>query len=166
MNAFGKMVELFVLAILLFLIPLYYFSIKQDMINQIYVTTQTSYLVDSARNTGFLSRQMYETYLKKLAVSGNTYDIEMTHYHRTTFEDGAVASMHYVNRYNEEILKELYDETGEERYRFTLGDYFVVRVVNQNQTQAVRIANRLLGVILPREQIQVVYGGVVRDEME
>lgn len=164
MDSFGRMLEILITVVLIFLIPIQYFAIKQDMISQTYVTTQTSYLVDSVRNLGYLNKEMYETYLRKLQATNNVYEIKMTHYQFVYEAEEEDYSKHYYCTYENDILDQIYDENSKERYDFHQGDYLMLKVQNKNKTYGTFMVHQLMGVNLSLEQIQVVYGGVIRDE--
>ena len=80
MDYFGRVMEILVTVILLFIVPLNYMSARNELLCQNYVTTETTYFVDSVRNVGFINRQMYETFVKKLAITNIPYEVSMTHY--------------------------------------------------------------------------------------
>lgn len=161
MDSFGKITGILITVILIFIAPIYYFSLKQDMINQTYVTAATTYLIDSTRNIGYMSRDMYEIYLKKLNNTGNTYMINMTHY-EFSLEYEEEYSKHYYTKYEEDILNQLYTE--DKKYYFHQGDYLMIQVYNQNKTIASLLVESILQVNVPNEQVYVVYGGAIRDE--
>lgn len=167
MEAFGRIAEIFVTAILLFLVPLNYTAAKQDMINQTYVMTETFYLVDSVRNLGYLSANMYETYLKKLKATGHVYQVDMTQYRKEAVvrENGEDYQYHYFGIYTEEIKAVLYSEKPEPaEYRFGQGDHFLLKVYNLDQSFFSRMSELLTGRTSGGPQISVIYGGAIRDE--
>lgn len=164
MDSFGRILEIIITVVLIFLIPIQYFAIKQDMISQTYVTTQTSYLVDSVRNLGYLNKETYDTYLRKLQATNNVYEIKMTHYQFVYEAEEEDYAKHYYCTYENDILDQIYDENSIERYDFHQGDYLMLKVKNKNKTYGTFMVHHLMGVNLSQEQIQVVYGGVIRDE--
>lgn len=164
MESLGRVIEILITIVLLFLIPIQYFAIKQDMISQTYVTTQTSYLVDSVRNLGYLNKEMYESYLRKLQATNNVYDIKMTHYQFVYEAEEENYSKHYYCTYEDEILNQVYDENTEGRYDLHQGDYLMLKVQNKSKTFGTFIVSHMMGIELSKEQIQVVYGGAIRDE--
>lgn len=162
MDSLGKVFEILITVILIFIAPIYYFSVKQDMINQTYVTTATTYFVDSTRNIGYMSKEMYETYIKKLNHTSNIYEINITHY-EFSLEYAEEYSKHYYTKHEEDILEQLYSQ--EERYYFHQGDYLMIQVYNKNKTIATLLSQSILKTNLPVEQVYVVYGGAIRDEV-
>ena len=173
MDCLGRIAEILVTVVLLFIVPLSYTAAKEEMLCQTYVTTETAYFVDSVRNTGFLSKQMYETYVKKLAVTNVPYKIQMSHYKKKMVEEEKVEAEQqteektsylpfYQGIYHEDLLSSLLDT---EQYFFQQGDFFSVVVQKQGLTWGDRLESFLTGRNLDKEQIQVVYGGAVRDEI-
>ena len=167
MDYFGRVAELFVTVILLFFVPLSYMSAKSEMLCQTYVTTETTYFVDSVRNIGFLDKQMYETFVKKLAVTNIPYEIKMSHYKAKilgTEEEGESELTYlpyYQGVYQEEILNEILESEG---YFFNRGDFFSVSVQKKGMTWGDRLDAFLLGRSFESSKMQIVYGGGIRDE--
>lgn len=174
MDSFGKIIVFFILAMLLFLVPSYYFALKQDMIVQNYVNKETTDFVNTIKNTGQITKNTYNLFIKKLDVTNNVYDIKMTHQHEIVnplegdepldnnddtenkiFEE-------YYNTYEDDILKELFEGSGV--YKLSKDDYITVTVRNRSRTLASRIQNSLG--IHGDSVIYVTYGGVIRDEVK
>lgn len=165
MDSFGRIAELIITVLLLFFVPLEYMAVKQDAISQTYVTAETSYFVDSVRNLGYVNREMYETFIRKLDCTNNVYDIEMTH-HRYKLEPNEDSYRgHYYSNDKGEILNTIYAETEKTQYLFHQGDYFLLKVKNKNKTFGNAVQELFLEFELPLEQIYVVYGGAIRDEI-
>lgn len=66
-------------AFLLFIFPVYMAYEKKDDIAYALAMRYTQDLVDEVRSKGYLTKNMYEDYRAKLKVTGNSYDIQMTH---------------------------------------------------------------------------------------
>lgn len=164
MNSLSKIISIIIAVILMFIFPIEYMAIKQDMLHQIYVTAQTTYIVDCTLNLGYLTKQMYEEYLKNLNLTGNIYDINITYYKYNinnlsdTNED---YSENYYGIYSEDVKEVIYSD-GE--YRFVKGDFLSFQVKNLNKTFATKIQELLFGRTLPTEQIVTTYGGMIKDE--
>ena len=69
----------FVSIFLLFIFPVYMAFEKKDDIAYVLALRYTQEFVDSARSKGYITSDMYAEYRQKLAVTGNHYDITMTH---------------------------------------------------------------------------------------
>lgn len=162
MNSLGKVIEIILMAIFICVLPVYYMALKQDSICQTYVTTETSYFVDSIRNQGYLTKDMYQLYQKRLQATGLLYSVYMIHYKAelSQIEEGGkiIYKKYYHTITTKEILKE-------KSYYFTRGDYFKIEIYNQSKTYATKLGELFYGRKLPIEQIAVTYGGMIRDEV-
>ncbi len=168
MDYLGRVAEILVTVILLFLVPLSYMSAKNEMLCQTYVTTETTYFVDSVRNIGFLDQQMYETFVKKLAVTNVPYEIRLSHYKaklkEQELEQSEVTySPYYQGIYHEEMLDSILNT---EQYFFNKGDFFSVSVRKTGMTWGDYLESFLTGRNQSESEVQVVYGGSIRDESD
>ena len=78
-DPFGKIVDILIAVILLFIFPLLYFGQRTDSITQQVVTSKTAEFVDTIRTQGYLSKNMYKTFLEQLGTTNNIYDIQLEH---------------------------------------------------------------------------------------
>jgi hypothetical protein len=169
MESFSKIVAILISVLLLFIAPLMYMAQKQDMISQIYVSNETTKFIDSIKNTGVLSSDMYDAFIRRLAATNISYRISLTHGHKkveplyddvsSTFTENYVT--YYYNTYEKSIRKELEDK-GE--YLFSQGDYISIEVINQSMTLGTKIQRMIFNTSIPKEQIVVTYGGLIRSE--
>ncbi|MDD6208427.1 MAG: hypothetical protein PUB10_07920 [Clostridiales bacterium] len=167
-NAFGKIMEIFLFAILVFLMPLQYEAQKQDGIIQNYVLQETAYLVDSAANLGYLNRNMVEIYEKKLFRTGYSYDIVFTvHKQKILLSDDTEESTvtqredyEYVDNYV--IWEALYGENGE--FKMKQGDFLSIQVSSRGKTYYEQIRSFFLMRSMKNSGIFVQYGGMIKDE--
>lgn len=185
-NALSKVVAIFIVVFLLFIYPIKNELERQDETSRIYVLNKTIGFVDSVRNLGYISPDMYENYLSELATTGNLYKVELEH-----------AKLEYipVMEYNSATglyetqpgeFQKSYMDTGTEAieeclfpvtyppappllghpYEMRMGDYFTVNIVNQNKTMATRIQEMVYGRGISPEKIFVTYGGMIKDESD
>lgn len=170
MNAFSKIVSILLCVVAFFLLPIYYNAQKQDQITQTYISSETSKIVNEIRNSGVLTAEMYEEFIKKIDATNNLYDVSIVHSHLTvnpdyTEIDGGYTDdtiSYYANTYTDTILDRLYNENLP--YYFTKGDYISFKVVNKSKTYATQIQEMLFANVGATEQIIVTYGGAIRDE--
>jgi hypothetical protein len=170
MNSFSKIIAFILAAIVMFLGPLLYMAQKQDSISQSYVSNETTQLVDSIKNTGYLSHDMYQNYINKIDNTNNLFKIEIVHSHKVVeplYDDNTGTFLndfdtYYTNTYQDEIL-DAFDQ-GEDYY-FLQGDYISVTVVNRTKTLATKLMELFYRADIPDEQILVTYGGMIRDEV-
>lgn len=170
MDILGRVCEIIVTVILLFFIPLAYTGAKHDMMIQTYVTTETSFFAEAIRNSGSLTKNMYDLFLKKLNETGHVYEIELTHYEEkidfdlqndSNQNELVQFSNHYYGIYTQDIIKDLYETT---QYTMKQGDYFMVKVQNKDKTYGTKLQEWFLQRALPNVQIFAVYGGIIRNE--
>lgn len=170
MSSLSKITSVIVAIIILIFAPLTYVATKQDQISQIYVYDCTVKLVDMIRNNGYLTEESYNLYLKKLNVTGNIYDIKITHKHQeynpiydvNTYEFTGDYSVNERCIYTEDIINEIYQ--GKKVYYFSQDDYISITVNNINESFGGRMHRLFLRTEKKGSQIYVTYGGMVRDE--
>jgi hypothetical protein len=169
MNAFSKIVAIFIAIIIMFIAPLLYMAQKQDTISQTYVSNETTNFIDSIKNTGVLSAETYQAFIGKIDVTNNLYNIEIVHAHKVVepiyYENTGLFlddyDTYYINTYQEDILA-TFDEGKD--YYFSQGDYISITITNRSKTMATRIMEAFYKTDIPDEQILVTYGGLIRDE--
>ena len=170
MDSFGKIIGIYIGIVLMFIFPILYFAQKQDAITQTYVLTETSYFVDSIKNSGYITDDMYQRFIKKLDATNHLYTIEIEHSHpviNPVYDEKTNVFMdefreHIYITYTDTIMEGVY---GSDRvYKFNQGDYITVKVYNRTKTYATKLQELLFSKRMPVEQIYVVYGGAIRDE--
>ena len=160
MEAFGRVAEIMVTVVLIFLCPLYYMAQKQDMLCQTYLTGSTTYFVDSIRNTGKVTRDMYETFLNELYFTGMHFDILLTCYEPYVLWDGEEPVKKYRIVGQTELIEQLYQE---EACFFQAGDYIQIHIRNRTPSLGMKLRNTFLGTDYYGET-SVRYGGTIRNE--
>lgn len=144
--------------ILMFFVPLLDTWEMQDNLSYVVTYAAVTDFVDTVRNSGYISQAAYDTFLIKLATTGNSYDVTMEH---REFNEDIDA---YLNTYTNEILDVI--EEGNE-YKLDKYDYFYVTVKNTNKTQASVLSEFFTSNNDTNFKIGAAYGGVVwavRDE--
>ena len=116
---------------------------------QQYVTTETTYFLDSVRNLGYLTKNMYDQYKKNIELGNNLYEIELTHYHvvyyaevETELSNGTKG---YECYYTSDILTSVYNETNNYCYTFNQNDYVTIKVRRKTTSLAKRMQQLILG---------------------
>ncbi|WDV46956.1 hypothetical protein PV797_04460 [Clostridiaceae bacterium M8S5] len=174
-SSFSKVIAIIITCILLFVFPMMTLLERQDDTSRIYVLAQTTKLVDSVRNLGYISTNMYREFCEKLYATDNVYEIQMEHFHKNVdpvYIDTTDSSMfcddiniNYIAYYTENITNAINNSNNEnKKYYFTKGDYFTVKVVNKNKTIATRLKDLVYNTCLPNENISIYYGGMVQNE--
>ncbi len=122
--------------------------------NLSYTTTYATVVdfVDTVRNTGKISPDVYHAFENRLGMTGNAFSITMEH--RKFIEDVNA----YQNTYTNEILDVI--NSGNE-YKLDKFDYFYVTVKNTNKTQATIIREFIYANNEESFKIGTAYGGIV-----
>lgn len=169
-QSFGQIISILAASIVLFLLPVYLFSQQQDLFVQSYVWEETAEFAEMVKNNGYISKNMYEKYLKALQSTRYLYEIKMTHKHKLIHpiydEEGHFTDqIHttYENHSESEILSAIYDKNAD--YFFRQEDYLSIEVKNKTKTLAEKMHQALLGREI-KNTISITYGGLIRDEIE
>lgn len=149
--------------ILMFFFPMLDTWERQDDLSYMAVYTATVDFVDAVRNTGVLTKEMYDSFITQIYGTCNTYDVTLERREYKVIPDGAGGSeVIYLNHYSSEIEDKLYSATAGNRYTFNKGDYFYVSVKNTNKTQATMLKQTTYGTLIETFTIGVPYGGQVK----
>lgn len=177
----SKIYAIFLAFLLLIVFPILSFAQMQDETARTVVFSKTTQFVDSVRNLGYITPNMYEEYMETLGQLGNIYDVKIEHHHRTVApvlkDDLAIVQTgnraqydsYYQLYTHDEIMEKLFPtDTSKERrhYFFTQGDYIVVTAKNRVPTLATRIQEVLYNKNLADSTIIVRYGGLIKDQYE
>ena len=170
--------------LLLYIYPISESFERQDDVSYVVAFRTVTNFVDSVRNKGYITPTMYNEFHEQLHATGNTYDVQMEHYHKKydpVYQDNLFDPTQpstfqgdfQVNDdgfYNEQIFKVLFPDNADpkdsktRRYRMSVGDLFKVTVVNTNRTNATVLRDILNNGNSPTEKIVIPYGGMVQNE--
>lgn len=78
-DSFSKIVALFLALLLLFIYPTKNEFERLDETSRIFVLTETAKFVDSVRNLGYITPNMYEDFTRRLSATNNLYEIKFEH---------------------------------------------------------------------------------------
>lgn len=177
----SKIYAIFLAFLLLIVFPILSFAQLQDETARTVVFSKTTQFVDSVRNLGYITPNMYKEYVETLGQLGNIYDVKIEHHHRTVspiLDDGlniivADSKAQYDSYYklftHDEIMEKLFPTdttTDATNYLFTQGDYIVVTAKNRVATLATRIQEILYNRDVADSTIIVRYGGLIKDQYE
>jgi hypothetical protein len=73
----GKVLDIIIAACVMFLIPLIYFGQKQDAFVQSNLYETTTNLIDNVSTRGYITKEMYNGYIKKLDTYGTVFSIDL-----------------------------------------------------------------------------------------
>jgi len=74
-----RVFAILIAVIIFFLLPLYIAFEKKDDISYSLALRITTNFVENVKSKGYLSKEMYDNYISRLAVTGNVYDIKLEH---------------------------------------------------------------------------------------
>lgn len=147
--------SIIIAVILMFLFPIMDTWERQDDISYMAVYSTTVEFVDSARNLGYITPEMYTQFLQNIGATGNRYDVTIEH-RRRIYELNGYLNV-YTNTIEETLLKE------NKNYEMKAGDYLYVSVKNTNKTQSTLLKEVLYASPQETLKIGVPYGGMVRN---
>ena len=143
-NTLMTIIGLFLVATLMFVVPLMSVSERNDDIAQGVVQTTTSEFVNKISVAGSIRASDYEAYLQKLAATGNTYDVEIEVQvldenpgkkgTGATAQDLIGENVRY-SVFTTEILNDMYSNDNK-TYALKKGDNVIVTAKNTNKTLA------------------------------
>lgn len=142
-------------------------STEEKMVQQ-YVDLKTTQFVDSVRSNGYMSQQMYMTYIQDLLRTGNVYELKMTKEHASyvpIYDDKGNFTNDYQENMQKSYEKEIIDQVmSDEDYTFSKNDYFYVEVYSKNITKNSRVMEAILNIFPQNKTIHTYYGGAIRNE--
>lgn len=175
MEAPGKVIAIILMILVLFLAPLAYFTQRQDTLMQNYVYSITKEFVNEIQQTGKITKEAYDDFILELDASGNVYDVQLIHSHKTitpkyqyTTVDNVITddvTEYFSETYTDAILSSIYEEI-DETYYLTKGDYITIKVTNKNKTLGTKLLQITSMHSIDTAQLMAVYGGEVQDEID
>lgn len=101
---------------MIYIVPLKYYMEKNQALEEMYVSTKTIELVDSVRNTGFVTKEMYEQYLSFINKMNKLYKVKLEHIIYLNSEEKGFHEKQYAT----DIENDIY---GNGIYTFKINDY-------------------------------------------
>lgn len=156
-DIFGRIVGILIGVSLLFLLPILYFAERQEMVEQLYLITETADFVDTVRTTGRLTEENYELFLARLSDLPNRYEVKMTGRHKRIELTGGELLLHNEEFYENQIVEVLKEEGA---YVFSRGDFFKVEIVKLSGG-VLEIFRKSLIPINENGVVSAYYGGMI-----
>ena len=176
-----KILGFFLAAVLLFLVPVMNMLERQDSAAYTVVFTETNRFVDSARDAGYITPNLYSEFVRRIHATGCTFQIRIEHVKSMISpvyrQNGQVLEFtgeYEINRISQgedAILSVLFpddsslDEFGKaRRYDMKAGDLLFVEVKNNGKTMSTALRDMIL---LSDTQVPTLFvraGGLVRNE--
>lgn len=146
---------------------------KQDTVVQNYVDAATSEFVDTARASGCITQNNYETFIEKLDATKNVYDVNIIHYEEQMAPVSGEATYEttFEAHDRQDIVHELYtadaaNTNQSPRYNMKTGDFLRVSVENTSPTLGRQLMGMFTGGGATGGQIMSSYGGYVGNESD
>jgi len=180
-GALWKVLAFLLCAVLMFLFPLMAVLDRQDDITYNIVLAECNRFVDTCRDTGYITPDMYQEFTERVNSTGNTYTIRLSHIKRSVTPvykqiNGSLSftgeyEIIHVNYGEQDILSVLYPHNAtvsvhdkSRRYNMSIGDLLFVEVQNKGKTMATAIRDMILFRDTDYPAIFVRTGGMVRNE--
>jgi hypothetical protein len=170
-NTLWKILAFIILTIMLFVVPLYFTFVRQDMITYQVVSEETEKLTDLICNLGYITPDMYSNFCKSIEATGLNYTVTIKHHKKQYYPVSDQVGEFFVDYEladTQEIIEALYPSKGElitdAQYVFALGDFIVLEIENQGKTKA-EVLKDLLS--FKKNRVPVIYvrsGGMVHNE--
>lgn len=129
-NSFGKIISILLLVVLIYIVPLKYYMEKNQALEELYVSTKTIELVDSVRNTGFVTKDMYEQYLSLINKMNKLYNVKLEHIIYLNSDEKGFSEKQYATNIENDIY-------GNGIYTFKIDDYFKIQVKKASDNELV-----------------------------
>lgn len=122
-NILGRFVDLVIILVLMFMIPLYYHTSLNDSSVNTYVIREVNLFGDQACKDGYISVEMYEDLLNKLANTDILYDIKLMHTHDVYYPSAGEYVTEEKTYYTDDIRRMLYASDFRSLTNYDSGDY-------------------------------------------
>ena len=161
-DTFGKIIGFMLASVLLFIVPLTFYAGRQQNLSQLYIINDSIQLVESIKNTGVLTDDIYRGFEVNVFKLGGKYKIELS---RTHFEYDMDDTGDYVEReetyYTSQLMEEM-EVNG--RIEFAVGDYVYIRVSRKEKGLIEKIGSCFMNYALPESEVLAFYGGYIKNE--
>lgn len=149
-NSTSTIIALFLVAILIFIVPLVALSGRVDNVSQENIKSLTEEFVTNVKNTGKLSLSNYDSFITKLAATGNAYNVDIELQILDENPSKKVSQSNYTkigenvyySKYTTQILEQL---EADKTINLKKGDLVTVDVKNNNTTLAQTLKKAFYG---------------------
>jgi len=161
-DAFGKIVGFMLVSVLLFFVPISFYAGRQQNLTQLYIINESMQFVESVKNTGIITEDMYRSFEDRVYGLSGRYKIELA---RTHYEYNKDKAGDYVKTEKVYYLPQLEEEITENgQIEFEKGDYVYLRVTRIGKGLIECMSNCVSGIVVPENEVISFYGGYVKNE--
>lgn len=148
----------------MFIVPMMFYFAKVDYDVQTVCDDAVHEFVDKSRTSGYVSANNYNQMIHKMSATGNLYEVHIIHESKICYPGGSSYDSNYYTYTTDEILSDIFDETGAGTHIMKNGDYIKVQYTLKEPT----IASKLFGAFSThtRKSIKGSYGGYVGAALE
>lgn len=181
-DALWKLVGFLLSAVLLFAIPTMALLERQDDITRALVQTEVNRFVDTSRDMGYISPQLYSRFTDRLGATGLRYNIKLRHEKRTWIPvyENVGAGLVFQGEYDQSrvmegeatVLSTLYPnntvsvDDKQRQYPLHQGDMLFVEVQSTGETMAGSLRRLIYFGRETSSGILARAGGMVRNEAD
>ena len=145
---------------IMFVIPICLYAIKTDYNSQTVCDDAVQEFVDMSRAAGYISSNNYSDMVATLNATGNLYTINIYHQAKICYPDEKGSFVYnYMTYTTDEVLDQIYDESGGGQYNMKNGDYLKVTYSLKDPTLGAKIYS--LWTTHSYKSIRGSYGGYV-----
>ncbi len=166
-------IMMIILVLLAVIFPLYNYFERQDDMSYNLVLKATTNFADEVMNCGYISQEMYDSYVSNIANTGNLYDIQLEAKRKVFVKSdtGISYEEQFAVDYNDEIfnLESMGSNSSLDArvikdgvYKLNAGDQIYVKVKNSSTSMAAAIFQTIVPTAT-KETIKVNYGGIVKN---
>ncbi len=156
-----RVFSIMVAVIVFFLLPMYVAFEKKDDVAYALAVRITSELTENIKNNGYISKKMYDEYLSKMAVTGNSYEIKLEHksykYNPVICSYSDATYTKLLETFEYDIYKGQY-LTGTIIYN---GNAYGNLVLSYSKSEEVYTENQILDVL--SQENNIVYTGMAKE---
>ncbi|MBE5948377.1 MAG: hypothetical protein E7261_05030 [Lachnospiraceae bacterium] len=162
-DAFGKIVGFMLASVLLFIVPLTFYAGRQQNLTQLYIINESMQFIESVKNTGVITEEIYRGFEDSVYGVSGRYKIELSRIH---YEYNMDKVGDYVKTEKVYYLPQLEEEMEENgQIEFLEGDYVYLRVTRIGKGLIECMSDCcMLGNIVPENEVISFYGGYVKNE--
>lgn len=159
-HAWSRIVAILLAAVVICVIPFMVHIQRQENVIQLGIMTYTVQFVDAVRNSGIMTKGMYQQYENQVRGLSQGLYITMVHTKICLQMDGGSVNRTEKICTESDILKILYETS---QYEFQKGDFFRIQISKNNHDDVGRIFG--IGIEENRsDDVYVYYGGSIRYE--
>lgn len=159
-HAWSRIVAILLAAVIFCVIPFMIHVQRQENVIQLGVMTYTVQFVDAVRNSGLMTKGMYQQYENQVRSLSQGLYITMVHTKNCLKMDGTSISRSEEICTEADILEILYETS---QYEFQKGDFFRIQITKDSRSDI----GRIFGIGIEEEEsedVYVYYGGSIRYE--